>query len=347
MAFLGLNDDGTPMAESTDPEDETRLPSPDLPPPPPAVRAILRARAGVDHAPPMFPLPNSAPSRSPRRPSQPSPPSPPPSPSEARSRATLENDSEAEDETAAQADLGADLKIDLGANIEADMASRLNAELGVLLTDEARLHAEVVRLKAGGMLECRASVAEVCRTVGMEDLEKEEAGGEIAWRKKKLQEKKAAKKEEELQRKKLKAAQKAARKKSKGKGTLSEEGTLSNLANFDISAIDISGLADGALEKINSLDDALEDALGDALDVALVISDGLEGAALEVGGAVMEGVDQVSRLTGGNNTRAVAINDPATLAWPRFVPVRRPSHRLPPRTPRSLAPRYTPWYFLR
>ena len=184
---------------------------------------------------------------------------------------------------------------------------RLRKELGSLRTAEARLHAEVVCLKAGGMLECRASVAAVCRTVGMEDAEKKEAGGEIAWRRRKLQAKKAAKKEEKAQRRKL----------SKKTGTA---GLTNSLASLNLS---------------NALDEgggAFDDILGDALDVAVGISDTLEGAVLEAGVAVVEGVDQarlvmegVDLLFGADEPdEPAATDDPCALAWPRFVPVRRP-----------------------
>ena len=128
----------------------------------------------------------------------------------------------------------------------------------MLRTAEARLHAEVVRLKAGGVLECRASVAAVCRTVGMEDLEKEEAGGVLAWRKMKLAEKKAAKKEEKAQRRRL----------SKKTGTA---GLTDSLANLN--------LADALDVALDEGGGAFDDVLGDALDVVVGISDTVEGEA--------------------------------------------------------------------
>ena len=93
-------------------------------------------------------------------------------------------------------DTSSESSLSLGGALEAVKAAHLQEELSALLTAEAKLHAEVVVLKACGVLECRASVAAVCRTVGMENLEKEEAGGEIAWRRMKLQEKREVKKEE-------------------------------------------------------------------------------------------------------------------------------------------------------
>ena len=51
------------------------------------------------------------------------------------------------------------------ANISAVEISRLEAKLVGLREQEAVLHGEVVRLKTGGMLECREAVAVACRTV--------------------------------------------------------------------------------------------------------------------------------------------------------------------------------------
>ena len=65
---------------------------------------------------------------------------------------------------ALDADLDADLNADLGGVSEDVEVPRLDAELKALVTAEAKLHAEVVRLKAGGLLTCRVGVAEVCHT---------------------------------------------------------------------------------------------------------------------------------------------------------------------------------------
>ena len=71
------------------------------------------------------------------------------------------------------------------ANISAAEISRLEAKLEGLREQEAVLHGEVVRLRTGGMLECREAVAVACRTV--EEDEKRMAEEEA--------EKKAAKKQ--------------------------------------------------------------------------------------------------------------------------------------------------------
>ena len=64
------------------------------------------------------------------------------------------------------------------AELEASQIADLEAELADLRKDEAVLHGEVVRLKTGGMLECREAVAAACRTV--EEDEKRQAEEEVA-----------------------------------------------------------------------------------------------------------------------------------------------------------------------
>lgn len=63
--------------------------------------------------------------------------------------------------------------------------------------------------------------------------------------------------------------------------------------------------------------------LGSTLNVTPGISDSLKGAALQAGGPVLGGVDQDVRLLLGSNRRPADVDDTATLAWPRFVPVIR------------------------
>ena len=60
------------------------------------------------------------------------------------------------------------------ADLEAAEISELKAELADLRKDEAVLYGEVVRLKTGGMLECREAVAAACRTVEEDEKRKAE-----------------------------------------------------------------------------------------------------------------------------------------------------------------------------
>lgn len=60
------------------------------------------------------------------------------------------------------------------AELEASQISELEASLACLRKEEAVLHGEVVRLKTGGMLECREAVAVACRTVAEDEKRKAE-----------------------------------------------------------------------------------------------------------------------------------------------------------------------------